>query len=704
MPTQQCRYEYNYDYEQDVQVCEDVYTQEEIDASNALAAQQAASVAPPPAASDAICAAQGKNYVYYPAEGMYDDGRYEETRAAYGECVDRPGRSCEDDGKVTVYQYGDSYVDSYDQTIEGGIIGSYCECPTYGCIGENQPLPSPASGCAAPVCCEGLTNQGGTCKPPAGTITGTYTTTYMASGPGVSFTVKETCNQKSTCDDGYQDVGTYNSVCYERKQTISKPRISAAGKVCAEPNPASKCPTNIGRVASGKYTSATGGAAQGIDNVSGVRLQCTYSTVTNPFDQQATSAFTGPGASDLATIKDAWCSPKTYADMANGPCVGFYTSRGDYDLQQVIRIQSENPTGGWVNNSQYLAIVQQVATGGTTNVAKQSAQGMIAAYCMTQNPSGWADNTTIRAIINSWALQNAANIGNDCQLLATGIVSQFCRTNPTSSSSHCDCYNATQFGTNIFTACQGNTTGACTDINNLAKSFAVAPPLFAPQIATLKSYITPNCAVGACVSAATSATSTYLPPSPLTQLRCDSSISLCLQSVKVGGSVAPGATINQNCSTTIGIGGTVPSANAPSTNQGFQNAQAVQANANAPGGGTLAVVSSPGASSTQVATTGTPGGGLQQTVTSNTPVGIGSSGGPVSYTSPAPATAPTPASVSVPIDDTQRRYVLAAGGGLLGLLCSCLFIVFCFIIGIMIFGGGNKPAAPRVVPLTAYGL
>ena len=576
-----------------------------------------------------------------------------------------------------------------------------CDCPSYGCVGENQTIPTPPGGCGAPSCCESLTNQGGVCKPPQGTIVGTYTTTYMASGPGVAFDVKETCNHNSTCDNGYQEVGTYSSLCYERKQRVAwdPPPISAAGKVCAAPNPASKCPTNIGRVASGKYTSATGGAAQGINNVSGVRLQCTYSSITNPFDQQAINAFTGPGASDLTTIQRAWCDAKNYSNMKGGPCVGFYTNTThDYDLQQVIRIQNENTNGEWINNSEYLQIVQQVATQ-STGAGKQAAQNMISNYCLIQNPNGWADNDTIRAIINSWALQNAGNIGDDCRLVATGIIGEFCRRN--SGSSHCDCFNATQFGTNIFNACQGNTTTACTDINNLATSFAVAPAIFAPQIATLKSYITPNCAVGACVSAATSATSVYLPPSPLTQLRCDSSISLCLQSVKVGGSVAPGATINQNCSTTIGIGGTVPQ-DPSASNQGFQNVQAVQANANAPGGGTLAAVTSPGASSTQVATTGTPGGGLSQTVTSNTPVGIGSTGGPVSYTSPAPAPAPA-IPISFQTATTEQKAALAAGGGLLGLSSSCLCFI-CIIVIVMLIFGGKGPAAPKPLPLAAFGL
>lgn len=611
-------------------------------------------------------------------------------------------------GLTSVY-HPDQYETNEDgYNIYVGSAYNSCECPSYGCVGENQPVPSVPGGCPAPSCCVPMTNQGGVCKLPQGTITGTYTTTYMASGPGVSFNVVQTCNHNSTCDNGYQEVGTYNSLCYERKQRVAwdPPPISAAGKVCVEPNPKSKCPANIGIVASGKYTSANGGAAYGINDVGGVRLQCTYSAITNPFDQFAINAFTGPGASDLVTIQKKWCDAKNYSNMKGGPCVGFYTNNTkDYDLQQVIRIQTENPNGEWVNNSEYLSIVQQVATGsstsGSTVVGKQTAQNMIANYCLVQKQDTWADNDTIRAIINSWAKQDAANIGDDCRLVAAGIISTFCRRKP--GSSHCDCFNANQFGTNIFNACQGNTTGACTDINNLAASFAVAPAIFAPQIASLKSYITPNCAVGACVSATTSASSPYLSPSTLAAMACKSDIQLCLQSVKVGGSVAPGATINQNCSTTIGIGGTVPrdpSAPSPS-NQGFQNIQAVQANANAPGGGTLAAVSSPGASSTQVTTTGTPGGGLSQTVTSNTPVGIASTGGPVSYTSPAAAT-PAPAPSTTVTTDNTQKYALAAGGGFLGLSFSCMCCIIIIVLAMLIFG--NKPAAPRVVPLSAYGL
>jgi len=435
-----------------------------------------------------------------------------------------------------------------------------------------------------------------------------------------------------------------------------------------------------------------------------IRLQCAYSSITNPFDTRAIDTFKGPETTDLATIQKAWCDAKNYAGLKNnGDCRTFYTNRQDYDFQLVSRIQIENPNGEWATNPDYLLIVTQVAAGrysaGSSVGGRDLARGMINNYCMTQNRQ-WPDIENIRVIINMWALQ-PSDVDDATRLFAAAIIEGYCRSNP--SSSHCDCFNANQFGTNIFDACRGNTSTACTDINIIAQSFDAAAPIFAPQIRALKNYITPKCAVGACVSAATSAISPYLPPTNLAALKCESNITVCLQNVKVGGDLR--AAINQSCATNLAIGGPVPPDPTPSTNQGFQNVQAVQANANAPGGGTLAAVSSPGVSSTQVTTTGTPGGGINQNITSNTPVGIASSGGPVSYTSPAPERIEQATmSTTVPSDNTQK-YALAAGGGLLGLSCSCLFLIFIIVIAMLMFGGGNsKPAAPPVIPLGAYGL
>jgi hypothetical protein len=432
-----------------------------------------------------------------------------------------------------------------------------------------------------------------------------------------------------------------------------------------------------------------------------IRLQCAYSSITNPFETRAIDTFKGPGTTDLTTIQKAWCDAKNYAGLKNsGDCRTFYTNRQDYDFQLVSRIQIENPNGEWATNPDYLQIVTQVAAGrysaGSSVGGRDLARGMINNYCMLQNPRWADDNVNIRTTIKMWALQDSLDIDNATRLLAESVIEGYCVTNPTSPN--CDCYNARQFGTNIFDACRGKTTTACTDINKIAEEFDAAAPIFAPQIRALKNYITVRCAVGACVNSLVP-TSAYLPPSTLKELKCESNIQVCLQNVKIGGDLR--AAINQSCATTINIGGPVPADPTPSTNMGLESSQVVNANANAPGGGTLAAVSSPGVSSTQVTTTGTPGGGINQNITSNTPVGIASSGGPVSYTSPAPA--PTPKPMSIPLDDTQKKYALATGG-FLGLSFSCVCCIIIIVLAMLIFGGGNKPAAPRVVPLSAYGL
>ena len=505
-----------------------------------------------------------------------------------------------------------------------------------------------------------------------------------APNNSLSSSIRNECNQNNGCDGGWNNIGTWKQTCADSDD------YSRRGAICANPNPSSICP-NIGTISSASWQTS-----------GGIRLQCVYSHITNPFDPTAPGAFIGSTTSLAAAggLQNKWCDTKLYSEVAPGSaCATFYTGvTRDYDYQQVLRIQNEHPNGDWVNDSGMLTVVQQVATGTTglnsSTLGKQTAQNLITNYCMVKNPNGWADNQTLRSIINSWALQNAANIGSDCQAVAASIISNFCQGN--STSIHCDCFNAVKFGTNIFTACQGNTSNACTDINSLAASFAEAPPIFASQIATLKSYITPNCACGACVSATLNDTSTYLAPDKFNNLQCKSDIQLCLQSVKVGGSVAPGATINQNCSTTIGIGGTVPSPPPPS-NQGFSNNQVVQANANAPGGGTTALVASPSSSTTAVSTTGTPGGGLAQTITSNAPTDVASAGGPVTYT-------PAPVPASVPTVDNTGTYALAAGGGILGLSSSFFgFIVFCIIL-FLLFGGKKSAPKPAFIPPSAYGL
>jgi len=405
-----------------------------------------------------------------------------------------------------------------------------------------------------------------------------------------------------------------------------------------------------------------------------IRLQCIYTDITNPFSQDTLNTFTGVGATRIDVIggpQNKACDLLKYSQLiSDSNCPAFYnTKTANYDYQLVFRINEEHSDGSWVSDSQLLQVVQQVAMGiqasGVTSTSSQGqslAQSMITNYCIVQNPTGWADNDTLRSLINNWVLNPTGNPQfNSIQKSAQDIVTHYCSSvSPTSS--HCDCYNATQFGANIFNACQGNTSNACTDINKLAASMAQAPPTFSAQIATLKSYITPKCAVGQCVSAATGGNTTFLSPTTLAELKCDSNISLCLESVKIGGSLAPGATINQKCTQSMGLPGNT-------SNQGFQNAQVVQAGGN--------LVSTLFGGSSNTTTTSTPSGTIRQQVSG-----------------------PTPGLPTVAIPQDQQVAAAGAGAGLLGLSSSSLFFCCCVIIVILLLSMNKKQPAPRpfVVP------
>ena len=627
---------------------------------------------------------------------------------------------------------------SYDAHFDSNPVERFITCspptpPPCGNLGQppgKATKPYQADG----GCCPPTINRGGTCQYPIGF--GSYKTQYMASGStngGATFAGHQECNQSNNCGTGGMDVGSYSSLCgsddhYNWSQAKIY-HIRKRGSWCA-PGPARNyCPTNIGTVVSGAWYGAGGSVQQAAcaGGTCDLRLQCTYSLITNPFDPLTVAAFTGIGASDLAGpngIQKKYCDSLLYAGIGSGsPCAGFYTNTTkDYDYQQALRIGQENSDGSWATNATLFTLIANIAQGTssvTSPLGKQIAQAMILNYCVTQNQNGWPSIQNIRTQINQWILQQNGNIGDDCQLLGVDIASAFCAINTTST--YCDCFNATNFGANIFTACQGKTITACTDINQLASSFALAPTWFAPQITTLKSYITPKCAVRACVSVTTDPTQPYLAPDVFNNMTCNSNIQLCLSSATVKGGMHAGSTIDQSCQTSIGITATVPNAPGSSagcppppatptvTQTGLSGNLQVVAQSNAPGPvgsgpTTFAVVASPSGSTTQVQTTGTPTGGLAQTVTSTSPgVSLQSSGGPVTQTlipSPAPAPEPT---VAAPVDNTGT-YALAAGGGILGLSSSFFgFIVFCIIL-FLLFGGKKSAPKPVVIPISAYGL
>ena len=619
----------------------------------------------------------------------------------------------------------------------GGGDNILCNCPPVPCVPAGQTVPGPSvSGCPAPSCCPPSTNQGGTCKLPAGVIVGTYKTQYMASGStngGANFAAQLHCNSNNGCNGGGWTSAGRQGSCNDSRDWGH--HHSSAHLWCAPPNPKGFCPTNIGTVVSGAWYGAGGGAVGGACGGGGtcdLRLQCTYSTVTNPFDPLTVAAFTGIGASDLTSpngIQKMYCDTLPYASIGSGsPCAGFYSgTTKDYDFQQAMRINEEHSDGSWATDSTLFSLIANIAQG-TSGVAsplgKQTAQSMILNYCVVQNQNGWPGIQQIRTQVNQWVLQENGNIGDDCQLLAADIVATFCSIN--SGSPYCDCFNATDFGANIFTACQGKTITPCTDINQMADSFSKAPPWFAPQIATLKSYITPKCAVRACVSVTTDPSQPYLAPDVFTNMVCESNIQLCLASNTVKGGMHAGSSIDQSCQLSMGITATVPNAPGgstgcpapgtapPVTPTGLSGNLQVVAQSNAPGPvgsgpTTFGVVASPSGSTTQVQTTGAPGGGLVQTVTSSSPnVSLQSSGGPVTQTLvPSPSPGPSPVQSNVaPITNTQN-YALLAGGGFLSLSFSFVAFIICCIILAMIFGRKKAAsAAPRrlVVPISAYGL
>ena len=644
---------------------------------------------------------------------------------------------------LTTTQWGGAPVtyNPSDGSPSGGDAGTTrCACPT-NCIPIGQPVPPTVSGCGPQSCCPPSTNQGGTCTLPPGVIVGTYKTQYMPSGAtngGANFAAHQECNTSNNCNGANMDVGSYASRCGGDDDIWPHDHhISKKGSWCAPGDAKNYCPTNIGTVVSGAWY-GPGGSVQKAACGGGtcdLRLQCTYSQVTNPFDASTVAAFTGLGASDLTGptgIQKQYCDTLPFASVSAGsPCAGFYTGvTKDYDYQQALRIAQEHSDGSWASNATLFSLIASIAqgtSGVTSPLGKQVAQSMILNYCVTQNQNNWASTQHIRTQINQWVLQRDLTIGDDCQLLASDLVATFCSLSPTST--FCDCFNATNFGANIFTECQGKTITPCTDINQMAASFSKAPPWFAPQIATLKSYITPKCAVKACIMVKTDPTQPYLAPDVFDNLKCESNIQLCLASVTVRGSVLPGATIDQSCQASIGITSTVPTTpggsagcpppgtSPPVTPTGLSGNLQVVAQGNSPTGPTtFAVVGSPSGSTTEVQTTGVQGGGLAQTVTSSAPgVSLQSSGGPVTQTlipgpipprtpgpSPGPSSGPGPGP-SFPLDDTQKKYALAAGGGL-GISSSFCFFIVCCIIILAIMNKKKPVARVPVVPLGAYGL
>jgi hypothetical protein len=283
------------------------------------------------------------------------------------------------------------------------------------------------------------------------------------------------------------------------------------------------------------------------------------------------------------------------------------------------------------------------------------------------------------------------------QSTAATLVSAYCQ-GVGKSKDRCSCFNATIKG---FSGCATDTvTKGCTDMYDLNKSLAAAPPEFKGLIDSLKTQLKPICVEGSCKTAATNPAGPILRTADSMTITCTDNINLCFQSIRAGGSIAPGAHISQECSVALNVNGS----NMP-------NSPAPKSPAPAPGGLTLT-----GGVSTQTQFAGTPG---QKTTNAYTPASITASPAPVGKgPSPLPPTpvgkgpSPSPPSPvgkgpapSGSSPSTTQNYTVAAaaGGGLLGLSSSFVFCFFIIIIALFMFSRRSQPVY-RSPPTSSYGL
>jgi hypothetical protein len=216
----------------------------------------------------------------------------------------------------------------------------------------------------------------GSSPPPPGSQDITLNPT--SPGNSLSASIQNQCNQSNGCNDGWEDLGTWQQTCAQGSN------YSRRGAICADPHPKNLCP-KIGNV----YTAYWG-------TTQGPRLHCVYTSITDPFHPSAAGAFIGSQTNLLGIggLRDNWCTSQNYSDMINGNCGQFYsTVSNDLPHQKLVRIAKENPNNAWVGNPQLLTEVQTIAEGPSSWAA--DAVSMIVNYCTVTNPNGWPENTSI---------------------------------------------------------------------------------------------------------------------------------------------------------------------------------------------------------------------------------------------------------------------------------------------------------------------
>jgi len=426
-------------------------------------------------------------------------------------------------------------------------------------------------------CCQGYTQTNNTlnwrgtagqgyfnslyiCQPPS------YTTSDITplAWPGANL-VGSGCNGGGGCPGGFVGVshtvsdgcGTYDCKCFWGLCSQCQANQTECG---VDPNSsgaaAKMCPTVGGLTpVSYIYSRGTGGAHG--TAATAVKIKCTYTgTPTDPFAQDAINAFAN--APDLDALQQNFCNVQSFSTLANpqSSCHGYYNGKNNLNAQEIVRILKEKPTS-WPDDQSMREAVLNIALGvysnGDSTPDATTAINMIQTYCLQTNPQ-WPANDNMRAFINSIWSDTGTNSRTNVHLqsMAGTLVNTYCGTAGQTDPA-CGCYNAVQLQ---FDGCktQGNVPG-CAEFAHLNSAFSQAPTEFASIIAHLEQpqFMKPQCVSSNCATANLNPAGPILRTAAMSTFTCQDNESVCLESLKVGGSVAPGATINQQCSSVFNV-------------------------------------------------------------------------------------------------------------------------------------------------------
>ena len=503
-----------------------------------------------------------------------------------------------------------------------------------GGISPNWPTGYPAD--------SGCNSQGGKC---GGTDVGITNPTSDGCGRDCG-TRACVWNGSSCCNDGNQQ---------NKKE---------CGPALTYPNAAKMCPA-IGTVSTFSYatgaTSIPTGSAR-----AGVKITCNYISITDDAstawsDSVMGANFDGSNTSGtIQTIRANIANTKTFSQLYGGTVYqNFYSAQGGDRLnnEYLIRINREKPNT-WPDDPGMRSVLLSIALSTDPTTRNQtpnaiSATTMISKYCLQTNPATWITNTNMVTFINNLLTNQLGPTTTNAYLQATAetIVTAFCQANPTNDA--CGCYNAMSLR---MAGCTASTKG-CAELVSLSHTFDNADPKFAPVVATIKaSLVKPQCVSTACLTAVQNPASGVLRTADTMTQTCTDDVSICLESLKVGGSIAAGANITQSCKTTFNI------SNAP---PGISPAVVINATDNPRDGLNVGV--------------GT--GNSPMVVTGNTPAGYVMVGGTAYLLSDFLIT-PGKSSVVDKIAPTPRSQKMALGACVL--CCFCIFLLVILSAGALI--------------------